>query len=154
MAISEETRLLKMLEQDKTKYCWVDGEIAGEPQSSIKDAIEDYLEYISDYSDIDSSNYVGNYSTFEKVYIGHPSYYAADINGEQVTWQVADDANSDLEGHCYSYLDSVEYEHLEELSKELSDVFRKWEKRHGYECNQYIVEEIKPYRIGDYVKEK
>lgn len=154
MAISEETRLLKMLKQDKTKYCWVDGEIAGEPQSSIKDAIEDYLEYISDYSDIDSSNYVGNYSTFEKVYIGHPSYYAADINGEQVTWQVADDANSDLEGHCYSYLDSVEYEHLEELSKELSDVFRKWEKRHGYECNQYIVEEIKSYRIGDYVKEK
>lgn len=143
-----------MLEQDKTKYCWVDGEIAGEPQSSIKDAIEDYLEYISDYSDIDSSNYVGNYSNFEKVYIGHPSYYAAEIYGEQVTWQVADDANSDLEGHCYSYLDSVEYEHLEELSKELSDVFRKWEKRHGYECNQYIVEEIKPYRIGDYVKEK
>lgn len=151
MAISEETRLLKMLEQDKTKYCWVDGEIAGEPQSSIKDAIADYLEYISDYSDIDSSNYVGNYSTFEKVYIGHPSYYAAEIYGEQVTWQVADDANSDLEGHCYSYLDSVKYEHLEELSKELSDVFRKWEKRYGYECNAYIVEEPQLYRISDYI---
>lgn len=143
-----------MLVKDKTKYCWVDGEVAGEPQSSIKDAIADYLEYISDYSDIDSNNCVGNYSTFEKVYIGHPSYYAADIDGEQVTWQVADDANSYLEGHCYSYLDFVEDEHLEELSKELSDVFRKWEKRHSYECNQYIVEETKSYRIGDYIDSK
>lgn len=87
----------------------------------------------------------------KKVYIGHPSYYAADINGEQVTWQVADDANSDLEGHCYSYLDFVKYEHLEELSKELSDVFRKWEKRYGYECNAYIVEETQLYRISDYI---
>ena len=134
-----------MLVKDKTKYCWVDGEVAGEPQSSIKDAIADYLEYISDYSDIDSSNYIGNYSTFEKVYIGHPSYYAADIDGEQLTWQVADDANSYLEGHCHSYLDFIEDEHLEE--------FKKWEKRHGYECNQYIVEETKSYRISDYVKE-
>lgn len=90
----------------------------------------------------------------KKVYIGHPNYYAADIDGEQVKWQVADDANSYLEGHCYSYLDFVEDEHLEELSKELSDVFRKWEKRHSYECNQYIVEETKSYRIGDYIDSK
>lgn len=142
-----------MLVKDETKYCWVDGEIAGEPQSSIRDAIADYLEYISGYSDIDSGNYVENYSTFEKVYIGHPSYYVADIDGEQVIWQLADDANSYLEERCCSYLDFIEDEHLEELSKELSDVFRKWEKRHGYECNQYIVEETKSYRIGDYVKE-
>lgn len=142
-----------MLVEDKTKYCWVDGEIAGEPQGSIKDAIADYLEYISDYSDIDSSNYVGNYSTFEKVYIGHPSYYAADVDGEQVIWQVVADADSDLEGDCYSYLDLVEDDHLNELSKELSEAFRKWEKRHGYECNQYIVEETKLYRIGDYINE-
>lgn len=32
-----------MLVEDRTKYCWVDGEIAGEPQGSIKDAIADYL---------------------------------------------------------------------------------------------------------------
>lgn len=61
------------------------------------------------------------------------------------------DADSDLDGGCYSYLDLVEDEHLNELSKELSKVFRKWEKRHGYECNRYIVEETKPYRIGDYI---
>ena len=141
-----------MLVKDETKYCWVDGEIAGDPQSSIKDAIADYLEYIGNYSDIDS-NYAGNYSDFEKVYIGNPSYYKADVDGEQVAWQVEDDANSDLEGHCYSYLDLIEDEHLQELSKELSDTFRKWEKRHGYECNIYIVEEPKLYHIGDYIKE-
>ena len=27
-----------MLVKDETKYCWLDGKIAGEPQDSIKDA--------------------------------------------------------------------------------------------------------------------
>ena len=36
-----------MLVKDETKYCWLDGKIAGEPQDSIKDAIADYLEYYS-----------------------------------------------------------------------------------------------------------
>lgn len=144
-----------MLVKNETKYCWVDGEIAGEPQGSIKDAIADYLEYSSNLCDVGDSDqsYLGECSDIGVVNIGHPSYYAADIDGEQVIWRVAEDADSDLEGNCYSYLYSVEYEHLNELSQELSEVFRKWEKRHGYECNQYIVEETKPYRIGDYVKE-
>lgn len=31
-----------MLVKDETKYCWLDGKIAGEPQDSIKDAIADF----------------------------------------------------------------------------------------------------------------
>lgn len=53
MAISKETRLLKMLKQDKTKYCWLDGKIAGEPQDSIKDAIADYVDNEYNYGDSD-----------------------------------------------------------------------------------------------------
>lgn len=34
-----------MLVKDENKYCWVDDEVAGEPQNSIKEAIEDYLDY-------------------------------------------------------------------------------------------------------------
>lgn len=41
-----------MLIKDETKYCWVDGEIAGEPQGSVKDAIADYLEYYSNLWDV------------------------------------------------------------------------------------------------------
>ena len=142
-----------MLVEDKAKYCWIDGEIAGEPQSSIKDAIADYLEYAGGLCDVGDSDhsYPGECSDIETVNIGHPSYYAADVDGEQVIWQVIEDADSDLDGNCYSYLDLVEDEHLNELSQELSEVFRKWEKRHGYECNRYIVEETKPYHIGDYI---
>ena len=142
-----------MLIKDETKYCWVDGEIVGEPQGSVKDAIADYLEYYSNLWDVGDSDhsYLGECSDIEVVNIGHPSYYAADVDGEQVIWQVVADADSDLDGGCYSYLDLVEDEHLNELSKELSKVFRKWEKRHGYECNRYIVEETKPYHIGDYI---
>ena len=142
-----------MLVKDETKYCWVDGEIAGEPQGSIKDAIADYLEYFSNLCDVGDSDhsYLEGCSDIGVVNIGHPSYYAADVDGEQVIWQVVEDADSYLEDDCYGYLDLVEGEHLNELSKELSEVFRKWEKRHGYECNQYIIEETKPYRIGDYI---
>ena len=41
-----------MLIKDKTKYCWVNNGKAGEPQDSIKDAIADYLEYISYIDDV------------------------------------------------------------------------------------------------------
>lgn len=43
-----------MLVEDKTKYCWVDGEIAGEPQGSIKDAILDYVDNEYNYGDFDA----------------------------------------------------------------------------------------------------
>lgn len=142
-----------MLVKNENEWCWVDGEIVGEPQSSIKDAIADYLEYYSNLCDVGDSDhsYSGECPDIGSINIGHPSYYAADVYCEQVIWQVVEDADSDLDGNCYGYLDLVEDEHLNELSKELSKVFRKWEKRHGYECNQYIIEETKPYRIGDYV---
>nr|DAY11199.1 MAG TPA: hypothetical protein [Caudoviricetes sp.] len=63
-----------MLVKDETKYCWVDGEIAGEPQDSIKDAIADYLEYYSNLWDVGDSDhsYLGECSDIEWVRVGHP----------------------------------------------------------------------------------
>lgn len=46
-----------MLVKDETKYCWVDGEITGESQGSIKDAIADYLEYYSNLWDVGDSDH-------------------------------------------------------------------------------------------------
>jgi hypothetical protein len=143
-----------MLVKDETKYCWVDGEIAGEPQSSIKDAIADYLEYSSNLCDVRDSNhsYLGECSDIGVVNIGHPSYYVPEIDGERVIWNVCDyDLDDEIEEWSDDYMKDVKNEHIDELSDELSKVFRAWEKRHGYENRAYVVMETKPYRIGDYI---
>lgn len=61
-------RGITMLVKDETKFCWVDGETAGEPQDSVKDAIADYLEYISYFDD------VARDCDIEWVRVGHPYY--------------------------------------------------------------------------------
>lgn len=143
-----------MLVEDKAKYCWVDGEIVGEPQGSIKDAIADYLENIVDlYDDCDSDHmYMGDGLDIETVEIGHPYRYVPEIDGERVIWNVCDyDLDDEIEEWSDDYMKDVKNEHINELSDELSKVFRAWEKRHGYENRAYVVMETKPYRIGDYI---
>ena len=152
MAISEETRLLKMLEQDKTKYCWVDGEIAGEPQSSIKDAIADYVDNEYNYGDFDALSREELLQT--TIEIGHPYRYVPEIDGERAIWNVLDyDLDDEIEEWSNDYMKDVKNEHMDELSKELTKVFQAWEKRHGYENSAYVVMETEQYRIGDYIKE-
>ena len=81
-----------MLVKDENKYCWVDDEVAGEPQNSIKESIEDYLDYKKDLFGIcDSSDHgdLGEYD-IESVRIGHPYYYVPEVDGERVIWNVLD----------------------------------------------------------------
>lgn len=40
---------------------------------------------------------------------------------------------------------------MDELSEELTKLFQAWEKRNGYENKSWVVQETKPYRIGDYI---
>ena len=41
---------------------------------------------------------------------------------------------------------STRCKHIDELQKELTDVFRKWEKRHGYNNTSFVVfETINPF---------
>ena len=135
-----------MLVKDETKYCWVDGEIAGEPQSSIKDAIADYLEYIS------YLGYVARNSDIEWVRVGHPYHYVPEIDSERVLWNLFEyDMDDEIKEWSDDYLNDVKKEHIDELSEELTKVFRAWEKKYGFENNAWVVFETKKYRISDYI---
>lgn len=58
---------------DETKYCWTTDDTCGEPQATIKDAIENFYE--DDCQNLDCPT----------VCIGHPSYYIPDMfNAEQM----------------------------------------------------------------------
>lgn len=152
MAVSKETRLLKMLKQDKTKYCWVDSEMAGEPQSSIKDAIADYVDNEYNYGDFDALSREELLQT--TIEIGHPYRYVPEIDGERAIWNVLDyDLDDEIEEWSNDYMKDVKNEHMDELSEELTKVFQAWEKRHGYENSAYVVMETEQYRIGDYIEE-
>lgn len=143
-----------MLVKDETKYCWVDNEEAGEPQNSIKEAIEDYLECNEELFDACDSDhgYLGE-NDIVSVRIGHPYHYVPEVDGERVIWNVCD-YNLDYEIAEWSddYMKNVKNEHIDELSEELTKVFQAWEKRHKYENTGYVVLKTKEYLIGDYVK--
>ena len=135
-----------MLVKDETKYCWVDNERAGEPQDSIKDAIADYLECISYFND------VARNSDIEWVRVGHPYHYVPEIDSERVLWNLFEyDMDDEIREWSDDYLNDVKKEHIDELSSELTKVFRAWEKKYGFENNAWVVFETKKYRISDYI---
>lgn len=135
-----------MLVEDKAKYCWVDNGKAGEPQDSIKDAIADYLEYISYLGD------VARNSDIEWVCVGHPYHYVPEIDSERVLWNLFEyDMDDEIKEWSDDYLNDVKKEHIDELSEELTKVFRAWEKKYGFENNAWVVFEAKKYRISDYI---
>ena len=141
-----------MLVKDETKYCWCEDEVAGEPQNSIKEAIEDYVENEYDYGDFDALSREELLQT--TIEIGHPYRYVPEIDGERVIWNVCDyDLDDEIEEWSDDYMKDVKNEHMDELSEELTKVFQAWEKRHGYDLKSWVVQETKQYRIGDYVKE-
>lgn len=139
-----------MLVKDRIKYCWVDGEIAGEPQGSIKDAILDYVDNEYNYGDFDALSREELLQT--TIEIGHPYRYVPEIDGERVICNVLDyDLDDEIEEWSGGYMKDVKNEHMDELSEELTKVFQAWEKRHGYDLKSWVVQETKPYRIGDYI---
>lgn len=135
-----------MLVKDRTKYCWVDNGRAGEPQDSIEDAIADYLEYISYFDDVARNHDIG------LVRVGHPCHYVPEIDSERVLWNLFEyDMDDEIKEWSDDYLNDVKKKHIDELSEELTKVFQAWEKRHGYDLKSWVVQETKPYRIGDYI---
>ena len=154
MAISEETRLLKMLEQDKNQYCWCFDGDAGDPQGSIEEAIDDFLNYYGHYCWDEKNNveYLEQDVLDDYVEIGHPYKYVPKVDGEQVIWRVADDwMDYEIIEYSDDYMRGVKKEHIDELSDALSKVFQEWEKGHGYENRAFVVMETEQYRIGDYI---
>lgn len=141
-----------MLVKDETKYCWVDDEIAGDPQDSIEMAIADYVDNEYDYGDFGSLSREELLQT--TIEVGHPYHYVPKVDAERVIWDVSDiNMDDEIAEWSDNYMAHVKDEHVEELSEELTKVFQAWEKRHSYENTAWVVLESKTYRIKDYIKE-
>lgn len=146
-----------MLFKDETKYCWVLGEYAGEPQDSIKDAIEDFIKTHSEVYEIGDSDHSYMFEChmpYKEVEIGHPNYYVPTVDADRVIEDIVEyDLDDEIAQWSEDYLLEVKPMHIVELQKELTAVFRRWEKRHNYKNTAWVVFKTKTYRIEDYIKE-
>lgn len=129
----------------------------GTPLDSIKEATEDFIKTYSEVyetGDSDHSYMFECHMPYKQVKIGHPYYYVPTVDAERVINDVVDyDLDDEIAEWSEDYLLNVKQEHIDELEKELTDVFRKWEKRHGYNNTSFVILETKTYKIADYIKE-
>lgn len=127
-----------MLKEDKSKWCWVDvtwGD-AGIPCDTLQEAIDNYF-----LSEPDRKGET-------VVQIGHPNYYVPEVDAERVIEDIINyQIDDEITEWSDSYLSDVKCEHIDELSEEITKVFRKWEKKHGYENTGYVVLETKSYPV-------
>ena len=136
-----------MLIEDKNKWCWVDDYgNAGDPQDTMQETIDDLLDCEPDLKEIwltDEAERV--------VRIGHPNYYVPEVDAERVIEDICDyDVEDEIAEWSEPYMRKLrraKREHVEELEDELTKVYQKWEKRHGYENTGYVVLETKEYEV-------
>lgn len=123
-----------MLVKNDKEWCWCLGEHVGYPQKSIEDAVKDFAD---------------TYPAEEvpMIRVGNPYYYIPTVDAEHVIEDVAEyDLDDEIAEWSEDYLLDVKQEHIEELQEELTTVFRKWEKRHGYNNTSFVVfETINPF---------
>ena len=136
-----------MLIEDKNKWCWVDDyENAGEPQDTIQDAIDDLISWNPNLEEILLVD-----ETERVVRIGHPNYYTPEVDAERVIEDICDyDVDDEIVEWSEPYmleLRKAKIDHVRELGDELTAVYRKWEKKHGYENTGYVVLETKSYPV-------
>ena len=143
-----------MLVKNEKEDCWVFDGDTGDSQGSIEEAIDDFLNYYRHYcwDEKNDVEYLEQDVLDDYVEIGNPYYYVPEIDGERVIYDLLDNDLPEEFAECdFEYFKNVKKEHLCELSKALTDVFRKWEKSHGYGYRFYLVEETEQYRVGDYI---
>ena len=82
------------------------------------------------------------------VKVGNPYYYIPSVDAERVIENVFDsDLDDEIAEYSEDYLLNIKQEHVDELQEELTTVFRKWEKRHGYNNTSFVVlETINPFK--------
>lgn len=128
----------KMLVEDKNEWCRVDvvhGD-AGIPCNTIQGAIDNYF--------LDEPNRKG--ATIVK--IGHPNYCVPEVDAEYVIEDIINhQIDDEIAEWSEDYLTDVKKEHVDELSEALTNIFREWEKKHGYENTGYVVLETKTYKV-------
>lgn len=124
-----------MLVKNDKEWCWCLGEHVGYPQKSIEDAVKDFAD---------------TYPAEEvsMIRVGNPYYYIPTVDAERVIEDVAEyDLDDEIAEWSEDYLLDVKQEHIDELQKELTAVFRDWEKRNGYGNTSFVVlETINPFK--------
>lgn len=123
-----------MLVKNDKEWCWCLCEYVGYPQKSIEDAVKDFAE---------------TYPAEEvpMIRVGNPYYYVPTVDAERVIENVSySDLDDEIAEYSEDYLLNVKQEHIDELQKSLTKVFREWEKRHGYNNTSFVVlETINPF---------
>lgn len=127
-----------MLVKNDKEWCWCLGEHVGYPQKSIEDAVKEFKEFNKEYQFVEP----------RLVKVGNPYYYIPTVDAERVIENVFDsDLDDEIAEYSEDYLLNVKQEHIDELQEELTTVFRKWEKRHGYNNTSFVVfETINPFK--------
>lgn len=125
-----------MLVENKKQYCWVTPNGIGGPEDSVEQAVKSYL--CLHRPDENTDIVIG---------IGHPSFYIPDVDGDIVIESVIDRLPDEVYDTDEDYLYDVKREHVNELSEELTKVFRAWVNRHGYHHSGIFVENSEPYHI-------
>lgn len=121
---------------DKEHYCWTTDDTCGEPQTTIKDAIENFYE--DDCQNLDCPT----------VDIGHPSYYIPDMfNAEQLMWDMNDKIEEDYD---ISLNDELTVDQDMELEERLQDTLYQFLKEHNLDKRIWTVFESTEYRPEDF----
>lgn len=121
---------------DKNTYCWTTDDTCGEPQSTIKDAIENFYE--DDCQNLDCPT----------VDIGHPSYYIPDMfNAEQIIWDMNDKIEEDYD---IALNDELTVDQDMELEKRLQQTLYQFLKEHKLDKRIWTVFESLEYRPEDF----
>lgn len=123
-----------MLVKNENEWCWCFDEYVGYPQKSIEDAVNDFAKTYPDRE-------------VAKVRVANPYYYIPTVDAERVIEDVVEiDLDNEIAEWSEEYLLSVKQEHIDELQKELTTVFRKWEERNGYKNTAFVIfETINPF---------
>ena len=121
---------------DKTTYCWTTDDTCGEPQTTIKDAIQDFYE--------DDCQNLG----CPTVDIGHPSYYIPDMfNAEQIMWDMNDKIEEDYD---IALNDELTVDQDIELEERLQQTLYQFLKEHNLDKRAWTVFSSMKYRPEDF----
>lgn len=121
---------------DKNTYCWTTDDSCGEPQETIKDAIQDFYE--DDCQNLDCPT----------VDIGHPSYYIPDMfDAEQLMWDMNDKIEEDYD---IALNDELTVDQDQELEERLQQTLYQFLKEHKLDKRIWTVFDSVEYRPEDF----
>lgn len=121
---------------DKNTYCWTTDDSCGEPQKTIKAAINDFYE--DDCQNLDCPT----------VCIGHPSYYIPDMfNAEQLMWDMNDKIEEDFD---IALNDELTVDQDMELEERLQQTLYQFLKEHNLDKRIWTVFDSVEYRPEDF----